>query len=388
MSGAPPPYQFSARGAGLEYDPEEPSLSSDKAKPRMPRLGVDAFPDNEQFVSEYDPESVLPQPRAAEGGYYEGMRLDKAQWWLSDELQRYQDSPDAEAIYESLEGYVMSDAELYARALKGVRDAAKTLRVRLEPVKVRRYALRRAVELRLDELDAEREQSGMEAHYHSELARMAAAIEQSYALVEARHKAERELEAARAALEHQRALERLQAEHEALARRAEEARQRASSASENYGLRRKTEKERRQERLSELAPVASKYVDPAALPPPPQRAGPLTSMDWLVSPVFGGRRSDEAVERKRAQSAVQHFEYERRNGWREAQLQRSYRAKDEARRAEEKERRADEEESLYLAQEAAEVRAREEEEARQRARRAAARREQEEAMRRRSGDDH
>ena len=103
-------------------------------------------------------------------------------------------------------------------------------------------------------------------------------------------------------------------------------------------------------------------------------------MDWLVSPVFGGRRSDEAVERKRAQSAVQHFEYERRNGWREAQLQRSYRAKDEARRAEEKERRADEEESLYLA--------REEEEARQRARRAAARREEEEAMRRRSGDDH
>jgi hypothetical protein len=108
-----------------------------------------------QDEDEYNPLEVQParQPSFlyvldAPGG----TARQAAEWWLSDAPHHFGDAPHTH--YAWLEGYALAldNGKVYAEALRNVQDAAWELGRALSPEDARRYALRRALDLRLVEI--------------------------------------------------------------------------------------------------------------------------------------------------------------------------------------------------------------------------------------------
>ena len=135
---------------------------------------------------EYDLSEMLPA-RAPSFMYVlgaaGGTAREAAEWWLSDKLHYFGKAPRAH--YAWLEKYAleMDNGEVYAEALRNVQDAARELGRALSPEDARRYALRRALDLRLVEI----KRSSEEEWSRKELFAMEAAIDEARAADEARY---------------------------------------------------------------------------------------------------------------------------------------------------------------------------------------------------------
>ena len=134
----------------------------------------------------YDPSAMRPA-RAPSFMYVLGARggtaREAAEWWLSDKLHRFGKAPHAHYAWLEKHALEMDGGEVYAEALRNVQDAARELGRALSPEDARRYALRRALDLRLVEI----RRSSEEEWSRKELFAMEAAIDEARAADEARY---------------------------------------------------------------------------------------------------------------------------------------------------------------------------------------------------------
>jgi hypothetical protein len=132
------------------------ALSQGGALPPAGDMAFDASAMRPIQDEEYDLSEMLPA-RAPSFMYVlgaaGGTAREAAEWWLSDAPHYFLRAPHTH--YAWLEGYALAldDGKVYAEALRNVQDAARELGRALSPEDARWYALRRALDLRLLEIE-------------------------------------------------------------------------------------------------------------------------------------------------------------------------------------------------------------------------------------------